>query len=51
MSNDKQQMLKGAIKDLEDTIEDWQKIMNDIENAKVKAIEELKEIKRLIKKL
>jgi len=51
MSSDAKKMLIGAIKDLEDTIEDWQKIMNDIENAKVKAIEELKEIKRLTKKL
>jgi len=51
MNKDEKKMLTGAIKDLENTIESWQKVINSAEEAKYKAIEDLKEVTRLIKKV
>lgn len=51
MTKEQELMLKKALSDLEDSIEAWQKVINGAEEAKIKAIEEIKEVKRLIKGL
>ena len=52
MPKETKKMLTGAIKDLENGVEDrLEKIYNLIEEHKVITLEEIKEVSRLIKKV